>query len=99
MLLTRPGRVCPHPGPSVVNESWATSSDADALSRGNVHNLSLLASALNNTFELPTVVVMRGVPGSGKSTAAKRIVGVASDRGVDAVVCSADHFMVDPATG
>jgi len=43
------------------------------------------------------VVVMRGVPGSGKSTLVQQMVDGLPDG--SAAVCSADHFFIDPTSG
>ena len=40
------------------------------------------------------VVIMRGLPGSGKSHVAKALRNAMGDRGLSAVVCSADDFFV-----
>ena len=41
---------------------------------------------------MPTVVLLQGVSGSGKSTVAKRLVDEARSQGRTAVVVSADHY-------
>lgn len=41
------------------------------------------------------VYIMRGLPGSGKSTKAQFILKVARDFGLSAVICSADEFRIE----
>lgn len=41
---------------------------------------------------MPTLVIMRGVPGSGKSTTAKAILKIAANSGQTAVICSNDDY-------
>ena len=45
----------------------------------------------------PVVLVMRGVPGSGKSSLVQQMVDGVPDG--SAAVCSADHFFIDPTSG
>jgi predicted kinase len=48
---------------------------------------------LKNTKMDKTLYIVRGLPGSGKSTFAKRLVGE------DFLVCEADKFFIDKETG
>lgn len=46
------------------------------------------------SLSLPVVIIMRGIPGSGKSTFVKRIVDAAEKNEISVCVCSADdHFL------
>ena len=40
------------------------------------------------------MVILRGISGSGKSTAARQMVKEASDKGLRSVICSADDYFV-----
>lgn len=50
----------------------------------------------NATTHRPTVIILRGIPGSGKSSLGRDIQAVCKDRGVKCVVCSADLFFETP---
>jgi tRNA uridine 5-carbamoylmethylation protein Kti12 len=41
------------------------------------------------------VIVMRGLPGSGKTTFANQMVAAANEKGFRAVICSADRFFIE----
>lgn len=41
------------------------------------------------------LVIFRGLPGSGKSTAARTLYEETINKGLTAVICSADSFMID----
>lgn len=45
------------------------------------------------------VIIMCGLPGSGKSTEAKRIAKEARENGYKTEICSADNFFIQPGTG
>jgi len=45
------------------------------------------------------VIIMRGVSGSGKTTKAKELINETLKEGDTAIVCSADRFFIDPASG
>ncbi|GLE03555.1 hypothetical protein PINS_up012457 [Pythium insidiosum] len=49
--------------------------------------------AINAETGASQVVILRGIPGSGKSSLGREIATIARSRGADAVICSADtHF-------
>ena len=46
------------------------------------------------------MIVLRGLPGSGKSTLCRKIVETYSKNSkIDVVVCAGDEFFTDPITG
>lgn len=50
----------------------------------------------NATTHRPTVVILRGIPGSGKSSLGRDIQAICKDRNVKCVICSADLFFETP---
>lgn len=53
---------------------------------------------------MPLLVIMRGLPGAGKSTRARNMYGVLTPAAFagpkcEAVVCSQDHYFMDWSTG
>ncbi|MBT7929200.1 AAA family ATPase [Candidatus Peregrinibacteria bacterium] len=48
---------------------------------------------------LPKIVIMRGLPGSGKSTKVKELIEAAKKDKKSVVVCSADDHHIDKETG
>jgi len=75
---------------------------------GDAHETALaafIADAINKPVydpagrAKPTVIVLRGISGSGKSTVAAALARAAETLGRTAVICSADSYFLDPVTG
>lgn len=45
---------------------------------------------------MTVIRIMRGLPGSGKSTHAKMVIGEAGNAGISGKICSADNYFVGP---
>lgn len=84
-------RLCP----GVSNLPWDSTVGTQVTS---IHNLPCSAVSAD-LFKPQTVVIVRGVPGSGKSTVVRKLVETYQGPPTDVVVCSADHHMVNQATG
>ncbi|KAK3262994.1 hypothetical protein CYMTET_28178 [Cymbomonas tetramitiformis] len=72
----------------------------EAAAAGDITRRALppLAATLADTLATPRkcCVILRGVPGSGKSSLTARIVERAEDAGREACVFSADHHLLEP---
>lgn len=88
----------------LVTSSWVQSlqlppnnpSAAPVLSNPSLTPLVDKMLEANATTHQPTVVILRGIPGSGKSSLGRDIQAICKDRGVKCVVCSADLFFENP---
>jgi hypothetical protein len=87
-----------------IQKSWTGASpklESASVIGPDIHEEALapLLKTLTKHNDKATVVIMRGISGSGKTTVAKRIRDTAVKAGRRCISCSADSYFVDKSTG